>query len=144
MTDNIYKSDRAGRFIVNNQKLKPKRKTKGSAGYDFVAPETVEIPAHGMLRFDSGVKVLMRDGYVFQLYIRSSLGKKGISLINAVGIIDSDFHDSMQALLINYSDEPYTIYKGDRYMQGIFTRYFTTDDDNVEEIRKGGIGSTGR
>lgn len=122
----------------------PKRKTKGSAGYDFIAPETVTIEPHSMVQFDTGVKVAMRDGFILKLYVRSSLGKRGITLTNAVGIIDSDYHDSMQALLLNNSDEPYTILKGERYMQGIFTKYFITDNDEVDAVRSGGFGSTGR
>lgn len=144
MTDSIFKNDRAGRFVVSNKSLLPRRKTKGSACYDFVSPKTVVVPARGMIQFDSEVKVEMREGFVLELYIRSSLGKHGISLINSVGIIDSDFHDSMQAMIINHSDEPYTINKGDRYMQGKFARHYLTDDDHTEAVRTGGLGSTGR
>lgn len=143
MTDSIYRSNTAGKFI-SVPELMPKRKTTGSAGYDFIAPETVTIRPHSMVQFDSRVKVVMREGFLLKLYIRSSLGKKGLTLTNAVGIIDSDFHDSMQAFILNNSDEPYTIRKGDRYMQGIFDRYYITDDDEVENLRTGGIGSTGK
>lgn len=104
----------------------------------------VIIPAHKFIQFDTGVKVQMRKGFLLKLFIRSSLGKKGITLTNAVGIIDSDFRDSMQAMLMNNSDEDYTIYKGERYMQGIFERYFVTDDDDAKGFRYGGIGSTGK
>lgn len=141
MTDSVFKNNTVGRFIALDT---PKRKTIGSAGYDFKAPETVVVPAHKYIQFDSGVKVDMRPGYVFNLYIRSSLGKKGLTLTNSVGIIDSDFHDTIQAFIMNNSDEDYTIYKGERYMQGIFNRFYITDDDQVEALRTGGIGSTGR
>lgn len=144
MTDSIFQKDRVGYFYVSNNKLKPKRKTNGSAGYDFVSPETVVIPAHGYVQFDTGVKVVMRKGFVLKLYIRSSLGKRGLSLTNAVGIIDSDYRDTMQAFVLNNADEDYTIYKGDRYMQGVFERYYITDDDEATEKRTGGIGSTGK
>lgn len=144
MTDSVYKSNTAGRFIVSNNRLKPRRKTTGSAGYDFVAPKTVVIPAHRFIQFDTEVKVEIRQGYLLKLFIRSSLGKKGLSLTNSVGIIDSDFRDTMQAFIMNNSDEDYTLYKGDRYMQGIFEQYFITDDDQVSDQRVGGIGSTGK
>lgn len=144
MTDSTFKTDRAGSFYVSNNKLKPRRKTCGSAGYDFISPVTVTVPAHKYVQFDTGVKVRMRNGYMLKLFIRSSLGKRGLSLTNAVGIVDSDYQDTMQAFIINNSDEDYTIYKGDRYMQGIFERYFTTDDDEVTDVRTGGIGSTGK
>jgi len=76
--------------------------------------------------------------------IRSSLGKKGITLTNAVALIDSDFKDTMQAFILNNSDEDYTIYKGESYMQGVFRKYYVTDDDNATGVRSGGVGSTGR
>lgn len=141
MTDSVFKENTVGRFIALEN---PKRKTVGSAGYDFRAPQTVVIPAHKYVQFDSGVRVDMRPGFVLNLYIRSSLGKKGITLTNSVGIIDCDFHDTIQAFIMNNSDEDYTIFKGDHYMQGIFTRFYITDDDNVDTLRTGGVGSTGR
>ena len=144
MTDSTFKADRAGSFYVSNNRLKPRRKTCGSAGYDFISPITVTVPAHKSVQFDSGVKVNMRNGFVLKLIIRSSLGKKGLTLTNAVGVIDSDYHDTMQAFIQNNSDSDYTIYKGDRYMQGIFERYYITDDDEVTDVRTGGIGSTGK
>ncbi len=143
MTDSVFKKNTVG-FFATEQHLKPKRKTTGSAGYDFKAPETVVIPAHKFIRFDSGVKVRMRPGFVLKLYIRSSLGNRGIVLTNAVGIIDSDYKDTIQAMLLNLTDEDYTLYKGDHYMQGIFERYYLTDNDDAEGIRNGGLGSTGR
>ena len=141
MTDSVFKNNKVGRFIALDT---PKRKTIGSAGYDFKAPETVVVPAHKYIQFDSGVKVDMRPGYVFNLYIRSSLGKKGLTLTNSVGIIDSDFHDTIQAFIMNNSDEDYTLYKGERYMQGIFTKFYPTIDDTATGKRVGGIGSTGK
>ncbi len=124
--------------------LKPKRATKGSAGYDFIAPRDVTIPPHWDVDFDTEVRVDVEEGYVLQLYIRSSLGRKGLCLMNAVGIIDSDYHLSMRAMIRNNSDEPYTIHKGDRYMQGLIMPYFLTADDDCTEERTGGLGSTGK
>ena len=144
MVDSVFRKDRAGRFIVSNNRLKPKRATNESAGYDFIAPKTVLIPAKKKVQFDTGVKVEMRDGFVLELFIRSSLGRRGLTLTNSVGIIDSDFKDTMQAFIVNDSDEDYTIYQGERYMQGIFKKYYLTDDDFVETERKGGLGSTGK
>ena len=142
--DSVFKSECAGHFYVSTNKLKPKRKTAGSAGYDFICPQTIVVPAHKFVQFDTGVRVTMRKGYMLKLFIRSSLGKKGLSLTNAVGIIDSDYKDTMQAFIMNNSDSDYTIYQGDRYMQGIFERHYITDDDDATEARTGGIGSTGK
>ncbi len=124
--------------------LKPRRATKGSAGYDFVAPKDVEIPPHWCVDFDTEVIANVEDGYVLQLYIRSSLGRQGLCLMNSVGVIDSDYRLSMRAMIRNNSSEPYTIHKGDRYMQGIIVPYYVTADDDATDERTGGLGSTGR
>lgn len=142
--DSVYQPARAGIFIVEDKRIKPVRKTEDSAGYDFFAPATVVIPAHKYVQFDTGVRVQMRKGFVLMLFIRSSLGRKGLTLTNSVGIIDADFTQNMQAFIMNNSDEEYIIYKGERYMQGIFTRFFTTVNDNATGKRIGGIGSTGK
>lgn len=142
--DSVYQPHRVGLFKAITDRMKPKRKTTGSAGYDFVAPETIEIPAHSHVRFDTGVRVEMKEGFVLFLLIRSSLGSKGLTITNSVGVIDSDFGDTMQAFITNNSDEPYTIYKGESYMQGVFLKYYITVDDNATAKRKGGIGSTGK
>ena len=86
----------------------------------------------------------MKPGYVLELYIRSSLGKKGLVLTNAVGIIDADYKLPISAFIMNNSDEPVTIGKGDRYMQGIFKQFFLAEEDEVTTERNGGIGSTGK
>lgn len=134
----------AGVFRTEEGVTAPKRATGGSAGYDFYAPETVTIEPHSTVEFDSKVKAYIRDGIVLKMYVRSSLGRKGLTLTNSVGIIDSDYTDNIHAFLINNSDKPITIEKGDRYMQGIFLPYFITDDDEAEGVRNGGMGSTGK
>ena len=124
--------------------LIPVRKTKGSSGYDFVSPERVVIPPRGFIQFDSGVKIDMEEGYFFLLSIRSSLGKRGVSLTNGVAIIDSDYTGTMKAMLINNSDTHVIIEKGERYMQGILIPYALIEEDEVTAERKGGLGSTGK
>lgn len=131
------------RFIAAEE-LMPIRKTKDSAGYDFIAPKTITIPKGWMVSFDSEVSVEMKSGYVLQLFIRSSLGKKGLTLTNSVGIIDADYRLPINAFLINNGDSDITIEKGDRYMQGIFVQHFIAEEETPTEERIGGIGSTGK
>lgn len=123
--------------------LKPKRKTKGSAGYDFVAPNDIIIPALWKTEFDTGVSVEVEEGYVLLLFIRSSLGSKGITLTNNVAVIDSDYRQNIRGFLENKNTDPYIIRKGERYMQGVILPFFTAVDDEVNEERTGGVGSTG-
>lgn len=130
--------------FISEDWLKPKRATKGSAGYDFIAPRDVAIPPQWDVDFNTEVSVNVEEGYVLLLVIRSSLGRKGLCLMNAVGVIDSDYRHPMRAMIRNNSDDPYIIHKGDRYMQGIIVPYAITEDDDATEERTGGLGSTGK
>lgn len=70
--------------------LKPHRSTKYSAGYDFISPIEIIIPAHGMAKIPTGIKVAMEDDEILSIYPRSSIGfKTGIRLSNTVGIVDA-------------------------------------------------------
>jgi len=129
--------------FISTEDLKPKRKTKGSAGYDFIAPKDIIVPAGWKVEFDTGVSAEVEEGYVLLLFIRSSLGSKGITLTNNVAVIDSDYRQNIRGFLENKNSDPYTIHKGERYMQGVILPFFTAEDDEVTEERTGGVGSTG-
>lgn len=130
----------------------PKRATKGSAGYDFYnTDKTVVVPAHGTARIVTGIKAQMEKDMVLLIYIRSSLGIKfGLMLSNCVGVIDYDYYNNNDTegniivKLYNTTDNDVFIEPYERIAQGIFTKYYTTDDDNVTATRTGGVGSTGK
>lgn len=130
--------------FISTEDLKPKRKTKGSAGYDFIAPKDIIVPGGWKVEFDTGVSVEVEEGYVLLLFIRSSLGSKGITLTNNVAVIDSDYRQNIRGFLENKNPDPYTIRKGERYMQGVIVPYALTADDEATEYRTGGVGSTGK
>ena len=70
--------------------VKPRRGTKHSAGYDFISPVEIIIPAHKMAKIPTGMKVAMEDDEILSIYPRSSIGfKTGIRLANTVGIVDA-------------------------------------------------------
>ena len=70
--------------------LKPHRGTKHSAGYDFISPIEIIIPAHGMAKIPTGIKAQMNEDEVLYIYSRSSIGfKTAIRLSNTVGIVDA-------------------------------------------------------
>ena len=69
----------------------PRRATKGSAGYDFFAPESFTLVPHETILIPTGIRVMIEDGWVLQLYPRSGLGfRHRLQLDNTVGVIDSD------------------------------------------------------
>lgn len=126
----------------------PKRATSGSAGYDFFAPFDISLAPNETIKVPTGIRVRIDDGWVLKIYPRSSLGfKYRLTLNNTVGIIDSDYYhaDNEGHIFIkmtNLGDKPLLVEKGKAFAQGIFVEYGITVDDDCEEVRKGGFGST--
>jgi dUTP pyrophosphatase len=127
----------------------PKRSTRHSAGYDFIALGNVVIRAKSMVVINTGVKVCIPEDEVLQIYPRSSFGfKRQLMLANSTGIIDSDYYNNpdneghIMIAYYNYGEDDQVIKAGEKIAQGIFHKYFVTDDDYVDTIRKGGLGST--
>jgi len=135
--------------VYANIKL-PKRSTQNSAGYDFYLPFDLSIKPKERIIIPSGIKAYMQSDEVLLLMVRSSLGiKYGIRLLNQVGVIDSDYYNNLDNeghILIaieNTSENELNLKAGDRIVQGIFLKYLTTtEEEKVETIRSGGIGST--
>ena len=135
--------------MYENLKL-PQRATRGSAGYDFYSPVTIELKPGETVKIPTGIRARMEDDWVLMLFPRSGLGfKYRLQLNNTVGIIDSDYYYSdneghIFVKITNDSNEgkELTIEKGNSFIQGIFMNYGLTVDDNTESLRNGGFGST--
>ena len=127
----------------------PVRATTGAAGYDFECAENTTIHPHAIVLIPTGIKCQIDDGYYLQLALRSSTPKKkGLMLANGIGIIDSDYYNNpdneghIMFQVYNFTDTTVDILKGERIGQGMFMKYFKTDDDVASGIRTGGFGST--
>lgn len=128
----------------------PVRTTKNSAGYDFVCIEDFTIKPGEIKKMPTGIKARMLNDEMLQLYVRSSLGfKYNIRLTNQVGIIDSDYYNNIDNeghiwySIQNHGDKEITFQKGDRIIQGIFTKYLLASNDKLSENERiSGIGST--
>jgi len=144
------KSGEENRGIYDNLEL-PTRSTMGSAGYDFKSPFNFILKPNQTIKFPTGIRCKIEEGWVLHCYPRSSLGfKYRLQLDNTVGIIDSDFYFSdnegdIHAKLTNCTNENKKVFisVGDGFMQGVFLEYGITEDDDCVNIRNGGIGSTG-
>ena len=126
--------------------IQPLRSTKGSAGYDIFSPHDIIIKPGEEVMIDSGVKIILNNNLVALMYPRSSLClKRGLRLTNSVGVIDSDFRQSIKIPLYNFSGKEVEIKKGEKLVQIVVTEFVTADDEDENELgeRTGGIGSTG-
>ena len=124
----------------------PKRGTIYSAGYDLVSPIDAVVPAHQRLLVPTGVTCKMAPYEYLQIVPRSGLAlKKGITVLNTPGTVDSDYYpNSIGVILFNSSDEDFEIKKGDRIAQAILHTYTLMEGDvPVDSVREGGFGSTG-
>ena len=119
----------------------PERKTAKSAGYDFYLSEDVVIPPNTLQMAKSNTAVKMQEDDVLLLFARSSLCKRGLILMNGVGVVDADYDGEIMFPLLNLSHETVLLSKGERVAQGVFTNY-TTCGDIVNTVRTGGFGST--
>lgn len=126
----------------------PKRATKHSAGYDFFLPYEVTFKPNETVLIPTGIRVLIECNWVLKIFPRSSLGfKYMLKLNNTVGIIDADYYYSENEghifiKLTNHSNKELKLSKGSAFAQGIFLEYGITYDDDVNETRNGGFGST--
>jgi dUTP pyrophosphatase len=131
----------------------PKRATKHSAGYDFFAPFDFELKGGESIKIPTGIKCNMNEDLFLAIVPRSSLGfKYKMRLVNTLGVVDCDYFDNENNeghIFIKISNEnnenkTLKVNKGEAFAQGIFFKYFLTEDDNVTETRTGGIGSTNK
>ncbi|WP_241685259.1 MULTISPECIES: dUTP diphosphatase [Lactobacillaceae] len=156
----------------------PKRQTKNAAGYDIECAKDTVVPSiwkNGVFNViklllnkkeiqednlaksikpvlvPTGLKSYMQEDEVLILACRSSNPlKRGLSLPNGIGVIDSDYYNNESnegeifVQLINFFPKDVTIKKGERIAQGIFIKYLKTDNDlNDGDDRTGGFGSSG-
>lgn len=135
----------------DNQDLLPKRETAHAAGYDLKVAETTQIEPGQIVLVPTGVKAYMQPGEVLYLYDRSSNPrKKGLVLINSVGVIDGDYYGNPNneghifAQMQNITNKKVSLEVGDRIVQAVFAPYLVADGDQATGTRTGGFGSTGK
>lgn len=129
--------------------LNPKRETTHAAGYDLKVAEATTIDPGEIALVPTGVKAYMQAGEVLFLFDRSSNPrKKGLVLINSVGVIDGDYYNNPSneghifAQMKNITNEPVTLPYGERIVQGVFMNHLIVDNDSASGDRTGGFGST--
>lgn len=129
----------------------PEYKTKGAAGVDLCAFLSEEITLKPLQRalIPTGIYMELPEGYEAQIRPRSGLAlKNGITCLNSPGTIDADYRGEIKVILINLSDESFTIKNGERIAQMVFSKYETalfepTKTLETTERGTGGFGHTG-
>ena len=139
--------------IVNNSRhALPEYQTPLSAGLDIRAnlDESVTLRPLERAMIPTGLFVELPEGCEMQIRPRSGLAAKhGITVLNSPGTIDADYRGEIKVILVNLSNEPFTIESGERIAQMIVARYEQIEWLPVEELGAtergaGGFGSTGK
>jgi dUTP pyrophosphatase len=129
----------------------PSYETDASAGMDLRAniEKAVVIKPLERAIIKTGLFIALPPGFEAQVRPRSGLAAKfGISVLNSPGTIDADYRGEIGVILVNLSNEVFTINDGDRIAQMIIARYAHTKWEEVNVLDetkrgKGGFGSTG-
>ncbi len=129
----------------------PQYKTEGSSGMDLIAniEEALVLKPLERVLIPTGLFVSLPAGYEAQIRARSGLSyKHGITMANGVGTIDSDYRGEISVILVNLSNQDYTISPGDRIAQMVIAQYVQASFIEVDELddterSTGGFGHTG-
>ncbi len=130
----------------------PKYETKGSAGMDVRAniKEPITLKSLERILIPTGLKVAIPEGYEIQVRPRSGLAiKHGITMLNTPGTVDSDYRGELKVIVVNLSNEAYTIEPNERIGQFVLNKIEQIEFIEVEELEstergEGGFGHTGK
>jgi dUTP pyrophosphatase len=130
----------------------PKYESNGAAGMDLSADIDAEVELKPLERFlfPTGIAISLPKDLEAQIRPRSGLAiKNGITLLNTPGTVDSDYRGEIKVILVNISNDKYTIKPGDRIAQMVLSQFVQGQFElveNLDETDRGssGFGSTGK
>jgi dUTP pyrophosphatase len=124
--------------------------TDESAGFDLAAAHDVEVPPRQIVLVRTGLVIEVPTGHFLAIVARSSTPlKRGLVVSNGVGVIDPDYsgpHDEVMIQVLNITEAPVTVRRGDRLAQGIILpapRVTWQEVTEIREVTRGGFGATG-
>ena len=139
-------------YIINESPFElPSYATIDSAGVDLKAflDKPMELKPMERKIIGTGIKLALPEGFEAQVRPRSGLAAKhGISILNSPGTIDSDYRGEIGVILVNLSNQTFTVNRGDRIAQLVLAKYEKINWKIIKELPKtnrgfGGFGSTG-
>ena len=136
---------------LSNEVLTPKYETSGSSGMDIAAyiKQDITIEPGEKALIPTGFSLSIPLGYEVQIRPRSGLAaKKGITILNTPGTIDSDYRGEIKVILINLSKDGFSVKNGERIAQMVVCPIQQAIVEEVKELSEtnrgvGGFGSTG-
>jgi dUTP pyrophosphatase len=130
--------------------LLPEYQTAGAAGFDFASSVDMTIGPGEVKLVPTGLVIQAPAGHFLGIFARSSTPlKRGLMVANGVGVVDADYcgpKDEIKIQVLNFTQSPVIVMKGDRLAQGIILPFVRAEFREVAETAsatRGGFGSTG-
>jgi dUTP pyrophosphatase len=124
--------------------------TDEAAGFDLAAAHDMEVLPGRVALVRTGLVIEVPSGHFLGIFARSSTPlKRGLIVANGVGVVDPDYSgptDEIMIQVLNFSDAPVPIRRGDRLAQGIVLpapRITWMEVEGIREVTRGGFGATG-
>lgn len=136
---------------VNDQAILPRYQSVGAAGMDLHAciPDSIMLQPMERRMIPTGLSVALPIGFEAQVRARSGLSiKNGITMVNGIGTVDTDYRGEVGVLIINLGQEAFEITPNMRIAQMVIARYEQVEWSEVDQLddtvrESGGYGSTG-
>jgi len=118
-----------------------------AAGFDIFSIEDKTLNPGEIHPIQTGIAIEIPTGKVLHIWDRSGMGMRGLKIHG--GVVDSDYRGEIKAILVNNSNIPQEIKKGERVCQGVIIDYHQAEFIEVEELSESPRGenwnnSTGR
>jgi dUTP pyrophosphatase len=129
----------------------PAYQTPGAAGFDLASSADVTIQPRAIALIPTGLVIQAPAGHFLGIFARSSTPmKKGLMVANGVGVVDEDYcgpSDEVKIQVLNFTDAPVEVKRGDRIAQGLFIPFtratWQEESGDLREGSRGGFGATG-
>ena len=139
------------KIINQSEHILPTYETIASAGMDIRAniPEPITLQPLERAIVKTGLFIELPIGYEAQVRPRSGLAAKyGITVLNAPGTVDADYRGEIGVILVNLSNQSFTVENGERIAQLVIAKHERAQWEEVQELSEttrgtGGFGSTG-
>lgn len=124
--------------------------TDESAGFDLAASHDAVIAPHQIALVRTGLIIEVPTGHFLAIFARSSTPlKRGLLVANGVGVVDPDYsgpNDEIMIQLLNFTDAPVQVTRGDRLAQGVVLaapKVSWNEVATIRDVARGGFGATG-
>jgi dUTP pyrophosphatase len=129
----------------------PSYGTNEAAGFDLASAQDLTVAPRQIALVRTGLVIEVPTGYFLAIFARSSTPlKRGLMVANGVGVIDPDYsgpNDEVMIQVLNVTESPVRIARGDRLAQGIVLpapRVTWEEVSQIREVTRGGFGATGQ